>query len=226
MGFAETSALVEGGVIEVVRFDAEAGGDVAADEFEPGALVGVEGGSGFRLLREPAFKAGGDRFGKGFQHRLLFEGEADERHEVSEAVDDGAALHLARRGGGKGLPERFLVPGGVSVAEFALQFLEHRFGQALTVGAAVEDLQGGDLGVVLLDIVTEGFHQAGSLLLRGGVETLHRDFVDCCDVDDLLGFLLGLGEIIAQSGTVEGLASLGDEFLPGFFHQRGGNFIG
>src|SRR5450631_3640466 len=71
MGFAETAALVEGGVIEVGRLNAEAGGDVVADESEPGALVGVKGGTCFVLLCEPALKASGDRFGKGFQHRLL-----------------------------------------------------------------------------------------------------------------------------------------------------------
>src|SRR4051812_40534047 len=36
MRFAEAAALAKGGVVEVFGFDAEAGGDVVADEVEPG----------------------------------------------------------------------------------------------------------------------------------------------------------------------------------------------
>jgi hypothetical protein len=36
MRFAQTAALAERGVIEIFRLDARAGGDVVADEVEPG----------------------------------------------------------------------------------------------------------------------------------------------------------------------------------------------
>jgi hypothetical protein len=38
----EATALAERGVVEIAGFDAEACGDVVADEFEPGALVRSE----------------------------------------------------------------------------------------------------------------------------------------------------------------------------------------
>lgn len=49
MRFAKAAALVEGAVIEVAGFDAEACGDAVADKFELRALVGVEGGARFRF---------------------------------------------------------------------------------------------------------------------------------------------------------------------------------
>ncbi len=86
---------------------------------------------------------------------MLFQREADEGDEVGKASGLRAAFDLAGLGGGEGVPEMVLGPGGVVVAEFLLQFLEHRFGEALFVGAAVEKLERGDLGLVLLDVVAE-----------------------------------------------------------------------
>ena len=43
VGFAQATALRKRSVIEIVRLDAQAGGDVVTDEIEPGALVGSEG---------------------------------------------------------------------------------------------------------------------------------------------------------------------------------------
>ena len=46
MRFAEAAALAEGRVFEIFGVDAQAGGDVVADEAEPGELLGGESGSG------------------------------------------------------------------------------------------------------------------------------------------------------------------------------------
>ena len=43
MRLAQAAALAEWGEIEIVRLDAQAGGDVVADEVEPGELLGGEG---------------------------------------------------------------------------------------------------------------------------------------------------------------------------------------
>lgn len=43
MCLAESAALDERRVIEIVRLDAQAGGDVVADQMQPGKLVRVEG---------------------------------------------------------------------------------------------------------------------------------------------------------------------------------------
>ena len=85
----------------------------------------------------------------------MFQREADEGDEVGKASGLGAAFDLAGRGGGEGVPEAVFGPRGVVVAQFLFQFLEHLLGEALLVGAAVEDLQGGDFGFVLLDVIAE-----------------------------------------------------------------------
>jgi len=47
----------------------------------------------------------------------------------------------------------------------ALQFFQHLLGEALAIGATVKELQGGDLGAVLLDELAEGADQGFGLLL-------------------------------------------------------------
>ena len=86
---------------------------------------------------------------------MLFQREADQGDKVGEAAGLGAAFDLAGRGGGEGVPEAVFGPGGVVFAQFLFQFLEHRLGEALLVGAAVKNLQRGDFGFVLLDVIAE-----------------------------------------------------------------------
>ena len=157
VGFAEAAALGEGGIVEVVGFDGDAGGDLVAHELQPGELVGGEGCACFGFVHEPFVEAFVDGFGKWFERGLLFEGVADEGDEVGEAAGLGAALDAFGGGGGGGLPEDVFAPLGVFLDQFGFEFLERFFGEALFVGAVVEDLQGGDFGLVLLDVGAEVF---------------------------------------------------------------------
>ena len=155
MRFAQPAALAERCVVEIVRLDADGRGDVVADEFEPGALFGREHNILGDVSFDPLVEALIDRLGKRLEHLLAFQGEADEGDEVGEAAGLGAAFDLFRRDGGEGVPEAVFGPGGVLFAEFFLQFLEHRLGEAVVVRPAVENLERGDLGFVLFDVVAE-----------------------------------------------------------------------
>ena len=119
----------------------------------------------------------------------MFQREADEGDEVGEASGLRAAFDLAGFGRGEGVPEMVLGPGGVVVAQFLFQFLEHRLGEALLVGAAVEDLQRGDLGLVLLDVVAEGLGELGAGLRAGLRRAGVEQGVAGNDVNGLLGGL-------------------------------------
>jgi hypothetical protein len=113
VGFAEAAALVERGEFKILRVNAQAGGDVVADEVESGELFGTEFDAGLGLVHEPFVEARGDGFGERFEHGLLFQRKADERDEVGEASGLRAAFDLVGRGGGEGVPEIVLGPGGV-----------------------------------------------------------------------------------------------------------------
>src|SRR4051812_37368030 len=125
MRFSQSAALTERRVIEIVRLDAQAGGDVVANEIQPGELVGAKFDARLGLVHEPFVEAGADRFSERFEHWLLFQRKSDKRDEVGEASGLRAALDLGWRGGGKGLPQIVLGPGGVLFAELFLEFLEH-----------------------------------------------------------------------------------------------------
>ena len=217
MRFAQAAALVERGEFQILRLDAQAGGDVVADEVEPGELLGREGCARLGLVHEPFVEPLGHGVGEGREHGLLFQREADEGDEVGEASGLRAALDLAGRGDGEGVPEAVLGPRGVVVAQFLLQFLEHRLGEALLVRAAVEDLQGVDLGLVLREVVAEGLDEAGGLRLRGFVEALGHHFVRRVDVDGLFRLRLQPRERFAERGCVEGGAGLGNQLLASGF---------
>ena len=129
----------------------------------------------------------------------MFQREADQGDEVGEPAGLRAAFDLAGSGGGEGLPKAVFGPRGVVVAQFLFQFLEHRLGEALLVRAAVKDLQRGDLGFVLLDVVTEGGGKLGArlraFLRRAGV----KQRVAGNDVNGLIG---GLGDFLEQVAEI------------------------
>ena len=127
----------------------------------------MKGGMGGVFLPEPGVEALVDGFGEGFQDGLLGEGEADEGDKIGEAAGLGTAVDLLRRNGGEGVPEAVFGPGGVVLAQFGFQLLEHRLCEAVAVGAAVEDLKGRYFGLVFLDVGAEGL---GDLLrILGGL---------------------------------------------------------
>ncbi len=128
MRFSQTAALAEGRIVEIIWLDADSGGDVIADEFEPGALFGSEDYILRDIFFDPLDEALIDRLSERLKNLLAFQRESDERDEIGEAAGLGAAFHLFRRDGGEGVPEAVFGPGGVFFAELFLQFFEHRLG--------------------------------------------------------------------------------------------------
>jgi hypothetical protein len=143
----------------------------------------------------------------------MFEGESYQGDEVGETSDLRPAFDLAGFCLGEGVPEAVLGPRGVVFAEFGFQFLEHRFGEALPVGSAVEDLQGGDLGLVRLDVVAERFQEVRGLFLRGSVEPLGDDGVDGDRIYGLFGLLFHVHQQLAEDAVVEWRTGLQDELI-------------
>ena len=144
---------------EVVAVHAAAGADVVAHLFQPREVVGAEGGAVGTFLCHPLIKSLVHMLLKWFEDGLLLEGETDEGDEIGEAAD-----RIFLRGGLladlEGVPEA----GHGVEAELGLlfqlrfEFLQAFFGKPLFERAAVEDLQGLDLGAVLFDVVAEGAH--------------------------------------------------------------------
>ncbi len=167
-----------------------------------------------------------DGVGEGFEDGLLLEGEADEGDEVGEAAGLGVAFDFVRGGSGKGVPEVVLGPCGMLFAELGFQFLEHGFGEALGVGTAIEDLEGGDFGLMLLDVVAEGLGEGGGLVPGGGAEALFDDFIDDGSGDGLFALLFHLGEEVAEGGVVEWGAGGGDEGCLSFDESFLAEFLG
>src|SRR6476646_9785642 len=97
MSFSQAAALAKGGVIEIVGLDADRGGDMVADEFEPGALLGSEddifGDVSFYPFDEPLI----DRQRERLKKLLAFQCEADQRDEIGEAAGLGATFHFLWR---------------------------------------------------------------------------------------------------------------------------------
>ena len=138
----------------------------------------------------------------GSKNLLAFEGEANERDEVGEAAGLGSSFDLFRRDGGEGVPEAVFGPGGVFFAELFLQLLEHRLGEPVAVWATVENLQRGDLGFVLFDVVAKGLgHLLG--VLRGLLRCTGEEHAVAGDyVNDLLAGLMDFDQKLAQRGIV------------------------
>lgn len=224
----ESAALGERGVAEIVGLDGARGGDVVADEAQPGELFLGEGAGGlpfagfddrvrfgddaeFGVFRvglagvavQPGVEAFADGFGEGAQVGFLLQGEAHEGDEVGEATGLGAAEHAVGRGGGVGGPKAILGEVGSGVAKLRFEGLEHGLVQALGVGARVEDAQGVDLGVMELDEFAEGAGEGGALLLGGGIVAGVQEGVGGVEVDGLLVVAAGAGDGLTEIGIVE-----------------------
>ena len=174
IGFAESAFLAEGRIIEVVGVDAQAGGDVVADQVEPSQLFWSDDCAGFGFVHQPFGESFADGIGKRCEDRLLFERKADKGDKIGKASGLRAACDLGGLGDGEGVPQTVFGPRGVIVSEFLLQFLEHGFGETLLERAAVEDLQGVDLRLVLGEVITEGLDETGSVSGRWNAKTLRE----------------------------------------------------
>ena len=140
---------------------------MVADHFQPVQLFGGEGFFTLPsplpspwererfLLRQPGFEVGVDPLGKWHQFVVLMRGEADEGDEVGEDALAARAFDLRLLQRGIGLPELGFVPEIGRLFDGVGQILDVLELQPLLVGLAVEDLQGGDLVLVLCDELLE-----------------------------------------------------------------------
>ncbi len=92
------------------------------------------------------------------------------------------AFDLAGFQRGVGLPELGFVPQVGRFFDGVVEFFHRLEGEALFVGLAVEDLQGGDFVLVVGDELFEGLHQAGAV--EGGLAEAGFDALVLADVVD------------------------------------------
>src|SRR5438105_14994384 len=118
MRFAETSTLLKRREFQIVRLDGHTRGDVIANEIEPRELLRRESYSGFRFVHQPFVKTFGHGIGERLEHRLLFQCESDEWHQIGKTVDRGSALYFFRRLAFKRAPQLCLAPRPVLCATF------------------------------------------------------------------------------------------------------------
>ena len=112
--------------------------------------------------------------GKRGEQRLLFEREANQRDEIGEPAGLRTAAHFLRIRDGVRIPEAILGPFHTSLAQLALELLQHRLGQPLPIRTAVENLQRVDVALMLGEVVAELLHQTGGSF-------------SCCFVESLQG---------------------------------------
>ena len=186
VGFTQTSELAEGGVFKIVWVDAEAVGNVVADGVKPAALVFCKTRARTFLFSNPFGVSLLNGLGDGDEVFLRLDGVADEGDEVHEAAA-ALALHLLRLDGFVELPETLLwimdakwrtLDGGGEF--FDVPVLESR-----AVGAAVENLEGLDLVLIVFDEFAEIGADRASLVLRDFVVTNVQQGVLGDFVDDL-----------------------------------------
>ena len=206
MHFAQAATLVERRQFQILRLNADGSGNMVANQIEPRELFcakGLASSHCCRLVHEPFVEPFGHGVGEGREHGLLFQRKTDEGYKVGKASGLRTAFNVAGFGGSEGIPEIVLSPGGMVVAQFLFQFLEHRLGQALLERTAVKDLQRGDLGLVLFDVIAEGFQEVCGLFFRSGVETLMCNNISGDGINGLLILLLELHQRVTQGGLVE-----------------------
>ncbi len=96
---------------------------------------------------------------KRLQGRLLVQGKPDQRDNIGPETPATFSLNLGRFQRGVGIPQPVDAPEVRRTFNHLGQTLDLVVLQALTVRAAVKDLQGGNLVLVLLDELLEGMHQ-------------------------------------------------------------------
>ena len=79
-----------------------------ADQAEPGALLVREYDAAMLLPPQPLLEALLHRVGERREHRLLFEGETHERHQIGEASSLRAPTYLLRSRDGECIPQAVL----------------------------------------------------------------------------------------------------------------------
>ena len=121
---------------------------MVADRFQPLPLLGGELAAIRFLLRHPLGKVLVDIFAERVQVALLVHGEAHQRNQVGEDALPRAA-HLGAVERLVGLPEAVGGPGPRRALDGFRQFLNLLEREPLLVRAAVENLQRGDLVLVL-----------------------------------------------------------------------------
>lgn len=220
MHLAEAALLCKWCVLEVLRFYAQIRGDVVADHFEPfhlfrreswpPAFAGVTG-----LGREPRLEVGVDTLGKRDELVVLVDGEAHERYEIGEDAPPAGTLDPGFLQRGVGVPELGFGPQVGRLLDGVGEVLDGLECKALLVGLAVEDLQRGDLVLVLLDELLEGLDHAFGAVQRIPGEGALQHLVGADGVDNNLVLLLDLVDGLAQFRVVERLHGILDDLVPG-----------
>ena len=212
MRFAQAAALVKRREFQILRLNADGCGDVLANQIQPRELFGRKRDAGFGFIHEPFVEPLLHRVSEWREHGLLLQREADEGDEVGKASGLRTSFNLARRSHGEGVPETVFGPRGMVVAQLLFQFLEHLFREALFERTAVKDLQRGDLGLVLFDVIAERFQEVRSLFFCRRIETLMRDHISGDGINSLFVLLLELHDLVAQCRLVERGAGFENQF--------------
>ena len=167
------------------------------------------------LLCQPGVEVGVDAFGERDEFVVLVDGEAHQRDQVGEDAAAAGAFDPGLFQRGVGLPELGFVPQVGRGLDPVGQFLDVLEAEARLVGPGIEDLQGGDLVLVLFDELLEGSDDAPGAVGGRGAEAGFDDLVLADVVDGDLVFLFHLDQEIAELGIVQGfdgfLNDLGSE---------------
>ena len=134
-------------------------------------------------------------------------GEPDEGHEVRQDALAACAFDLRLLQRGIGLPELGFAPKIGRLFDGVGQILDVLELQPLFVRLAVEDLQGGNLVLVLRDELFEGLHDGAGTGQCVGAEACFDDLILADVVDGEFVLLFDLDEDFAQLRIVNGLAA-------------------
>ena len=162
---AQAAHLVEREFVEIVLLDVEAAGDVVLDGVEPLPLLGGERDPGFGLPGKPLLVAFFHGHAHRHQRRVGIEGVANQGHDIDQLLAT-VPLHLLRLDGFVGLPESFQRCGNGRSPDGFGQFLHLPITQTGPIRTAVEDRQGLDLVLVIVDELAEVGQDGLGLFLR------------------------------------------------------------
>ena len=183
--FAPSAMRVEGGEVEIVRLDMNAGGNVLLDHTQPlhllfGELFACAG----VLVEDPFFEIGVNGFVVEGQYRVDADDAADERDEGDELVFRAGAIDLFELF--VGMPDAHWGQGGFVGFEALEQFADHPVGdRAMLKGLVVEDGERGDFIFVRFKICLELSYQLGCLAGAFGSPFTFCDLVEVDGVDNL-----------------------------------------
>src|SRR6185369_11498060 len=220
---ADPAVFLERSKFEIIPPDLQAGYDVVTYPLQPPALLVGESLPLPFLPVDPGAETIVDMLLERLQHRLLMQGKTDQGDDVGPEAPAPGPLDLGSLQGSIGVPQPVDAPQVRRLLNHLGQTLDLVVFETLMIGAAVKDLQGGNLVLVLLDELFKRLHQPLGLAQRLGIETGLNDLVGADRVDDLVGLTLQLQDLLPETRLAERLHSLLDQLdpgLPDLFHRR------